>query len=339
MRPMRAPALVALAAACMARGGRAEAPSAQKWPPYNESEARTYVQYARASFCTSASLESWSCGDACEDAPVVPGSVRFIENALRGVQGFVAQMPGPGDRCIVSFRGSLKLQNWVEDSFALILKWPEGGADWCPGCYVYGGFKLAYEGLRSQLHEAVKDLKCQSVDVAGHSLGAALATLATLDLRAGMKLRVEKVYTFGSPRVGDAAFARAYVDAAGRQGVAPPEWRVVHYHDPVPRVPLANPFRHVPVIGGGYVHVPHEIYYTDVASSSFVECEPTGAGESGLANFDFEDKSCAWSAGIESCINGQHLSYLNKTFAFKDFSPKCRGEGLVAQSSAGVVLV
>ena len=55
------------------------------------------------------------------------------------------------------------------------------------------------------------DLLTVRFGVAGHSLGGALATLAALDIKRklpGLKLRV---YTFGSPRTGNHAFAAEYI--------------------------------------------------------------------------------------------------------------------------------
>jgi triacylglycerol lipase len=46
--------------------------------------------------------------------------------------------------------------------------------------------------------------------VAGHSLGAALATLALPDIEERTKCRIRALYTFGSPRVGDDTFAREF---------------------------------------------------------------------------------------------------------------------------------
>ena len=59
----------------------------------------------------------------------------------------------------------------------------------------------------------------------GHSLGAALATLAAAQYTAGPR----SLYTFASPRVGDAAFAAGFP--------LPRAPRFVHCNDLVPRLP------------------------------------------------------------------------------------------------------
>ena len=74
--------------------------------------------------------------------------------------------------------------------------------------------------------------------VAGHSRGGAFAALAAAAFaRAGDLPPLGGVYTFGQPRVGNAAFARQ-LDAGARPI---PLFRFVNRDDPVPTVPIAAP--------------------------------------------------------------------------------------------------
>jgi hypothetical protein len=82
----------------------------------------------------------------------------------------------------------------------------------------------------------------------GHSLGGALATLAAFDLShrsSSSKNKPEKIamYNFGSPRVGNKAFATEFNRAV------PESWRLVAQNDAVVRVPRLV----------GYCHVGHAV--------------------------------------------------------------------------------
>lgn len=67
------------------------------------------------------------------------------------------------------------------------------------------------------------------------------------DVYAGLASEIIGVWTFGSPRVGDADFAANYGAALGTR-----TWRVTHSHDIVPSVPVRIM---------GYHHVPTEVFY------------------------------------------------------------------------------
>ena len=128
---------------------------------------------------------------------------------------------------VLVFRGSSgRLDNWLSNFDTWPRPWPTGGR-------VHGGFKDALLGFWPQILDALRAVE-QPVFYTGHSLGAALATLAA-SLRAP-----RAVYTFGSPRVGDARFARLMG--------AVPVYRIAAARDVVTQIPPAGfPF--------GYRHV------------------------------------------------------------------------------------
>merc|ERR1711920_594383 len=83
--------------------------------------------------------------------------------------------------------------------------------------------------------------------IVGHSLGAAVATLALFDVTETMReLEVGALYTFGSPRLGNSAFAK-HMWSTKLSVLAGGAWRHTHWRDPVPHLPLeAMDFAHVP---------------------------------------------------------------------------------------------
>ncbi len=103
---------------------------------------------------------------------------------------------------------------------------------------IHLGFKEALAEVSSELSAILNELKTENaartVWFTGHSLGAALATLAAQSYDA-----VKGLYTFGSPRVGDKIFAADFDVNA---------FRFVNGRDIVTRVPprfLPGPYKHV----------------------------------------------------------------------------------------------
>jgi triacylglycerol lipase len=151
--------------------------------------------------------------------------------------GFVADV---GGQVVLAFRGTDSIQTWLADARVVQVQDPA-----YPG-KVHSGFAAAVElmwpGLRERLPAG------RPVWVTGHSLGGAMATLASVRL-AGEGYPVPGVYTFGSPRVGDLDFYDAY--QAGNYRA----YRVVNNDDIVPHVPL----EHL-VVGGGALGLRHFAY-------------------------------------------------------------------------------
>ena len=91
---------------------------------------------------------------------------------------------------------------------------------------VHTGFRLALDQIWDRLEPYLDTLAGRPLWLTGHSLGAALATLAAARYAPGH--RVQGLYTFGSPRVGNAAFAAT---------VPGPYYRFVNNNDVVARLP------------------------------------------------------------------------------------------------------
>ena len=133
------------------------------------------------------------------------------------------------DFVIVAFRGT-EPDEWSDvltDVKIQLVPWTVGE--------VHRGFKEALDSIWPTLAAELAALPGRTVWFTGHSLGAALATLAA-DRFAGTRA----VCTFGCPRVGDAVFATAFnTKFSGRS------LRYVNNHDVVTHVPPPFGYRHV----------------------------------------------------------------------------------------------
>ena len=175
------------------------------------------------------------------------GLPRFRMMSVGGTQMFVA---GNDKAMILAFRGTEKnLEDWLSDVKVKLTGGPFG--------MIHEGFGLALSSVWAQVLEAIKDYqdKGQGLWITGHSLGAALATLATAKFLEkpmqvpGLQTQVRGLYTFGSPRVGNGDFTKKFDELFKSK-----TFRFVHNRDIVTRV--------APRVVLGYDHVGH-VYYID----------------------------------------------------------------------------
>lgn len=144
------------------------------------------------------------------------------------------------DQAFLAFRGteSTNPRDWTTDAKFI----PAPGVFGAP---VHSGFRDALDDVWPDIITAIAGLSVPVV-VTGHSLGAALATLAAARLDdAGHD--VAGVYTFGQPRTGQGAFRSAYGERLG-----PVTFRFINHIDLVTRVPL---------LIQGYRHVGSRMYF------------------------------------------------------------------------------
>ncbi|CAD7701911.1 unnamed protein product [Ostreobium quekettii] len=136
---------------------------------------------------------------------------------------------------VVAFRGTepTSWRDWVSDLNAL--KTRSGPFN----SYVHQGFlngllkRVDGTSIRDEVVKEVSELiGDRAVYITGHSLGAALATLCTAFLLDTGKIKVEGLYTYGSPRVGTHRFANVVMKKSGGK-----VYRFVNKEDLVARVP------------------------------------------------------------------------------------------------------
>ena len=190
--------------------------------------------------------------------------VRFFDK--RSTQCFVASNR---EFAVVAFRGSeVWRRRGANDGHDLTADLMTNAdfwlANWTRGAKVHRGFKNALDEVWEDLFPYLAALQRRGCKIwmTGHSLGAALATLA-----ADRYGEVQGVYTFGSPRVGNRRFKENYSIRA---------YRFVNGNDMVARVPPPGFYVHV----GEPRFIDHEGSIRDRPAESALAVSPCG-GECG----------------------------------------------------------
>lgn len=113
----------------------------------------------------------------------------------------------------------------------------------CPHCTVHAGFMASWrntqEYVTPHLEELIGQYPEYQLILVGHSLGGAVAALASLEFHSrGWK---PQVTTFGEPRVGNLALVQYFDKAFESQVNASSMYRrVTHAGDPVPLLPISE---------------------------------------------------------------------------------------------------
>jgi triacylglycerol lipase len=153
-----------------------------------------------------------------------PQTQLFTSGQFHGFVGYLEHIT------VVSFRGTQNVGNCLTDAeTALVSRFPYMGR-------VHSGFAEAVDAVWPQIVRLLgQPSHRRPLWVTGHSLGGAMATLASARL-AGVGYSVRAVYTYGSPRPGDQVFHRSY---------RLPNYRFVHDDDIVPHLPFRWCYKHV----------------------------------------------------------------------------------------------
>ncbi|ORZ37811.1 Alpha/Beta hydrolase protein [Catenaria anguillulae PL171] len=218
-------------------------------------QLKKFAHYAGVVYCGDRqSLMSWTCGARCRD-PITAGTKTHGVYDVAGNFGFIAERPSSKEIYVV-FRGSSDIRNWLDNFQLWQREWPFPIAVKPERkVQVHKGFIDAYDRLRGDVTKTLRGLladpakKDWTVVITGHSLGAAMATIAAVDLvSAGIGLDPAKVTlsAFHSPRVGNSEFSRI----VSNLGLAQVE-RVAQDNDIIV---------HVPSDWLGYEHIAGEKY-------------------------------------------------------------------------------
>ena len=211
----------------------------------------------------------------------------------------------------IAFRGSQHVKQIIAEVLEILtqpkLSFVAGGK---VQKYFMDAFEMVWDDLEKYVDEEIKNYPSYKLWVTGHSLGGALASLASTYIMFKGKATKDKLilYTFGQPRVGN------YDYALSHDGLVPISFRVTHYRDIVVHLPTCKtivPGTPCIALGGWPYHHGKEIYYGDeimTKSSSHKVCEGLPHNE----DLDCSNNPLVWSKCFSSqlpkCID-DHEKY------------------------------
>ncbi|KAH7033437.1 lipase [Microdochium trichocladiopsis] len=258
-------------------------------------DLRFFSQYAAAANCNGqvAAGSAIACANnGCPDVEAVGSTVvDTFGGVVTDIHGYVAT-DVENKLIVVAYKGSTSLRNYLAD----FVFHRVGCADIVDGCEVHAGFSKAndetWEKMLATLTTTVAANPTYKVVFTGHSLGGAVATLATARARKlGFSI---DLYNYGSPRVGNQAFAEFVTSQPGV------EYRITHLTDPVPRLPP---------IFLGYHHISPEYWLsngiantTDYSPADIKICEGTASVQCNAGGLGFDPDAHNYYLGhITAC--------------------------------------
>lgn len=212
---------------------------------YDPANAAALVQFAADAYNVAASRQS------AADPVCLPTSATAIWDSVTDTHVKITQS---ATDIVIAFRGTADVRNWFTDLDARMVVAGSGGVK------VHAGFHLALSMVFPQVEKIIKQAAAEKkrIWLTGHSLGGALALYCAWCVIANEKANpLTGVYTFGQPRVGNAAFRDSWPFKAGLDACT---FRIVNAVDLVP---------HLPWLCGRFRHAGHEVFYDGLNLSGY----------------------------------------------------------------------
>lgn len=242
---------------------------------YNETLANKLADICSIAYCPENQVVDWSCVPCRKWVDIK--LMYIISQPVYSVFGFIAEM---SEGIVFSFEGTQDVEDIMIDlQFVKTVPYKDH-----PTAKVHEGFWKAYSSVREFLL-SVADKSQSTIFCTGHSLGAAMATLFSLDLQESLN-KTCVMYNLGSPRVGNEAFGKLFSSTSIN-------YRVTHWDDPVPHLPLKMM---------DFFHTGEEVWYNEDWSSK-VFCSPEGklCSDSRLIATNVHDHRFYFNRSITAC--------------------------------------
>ncbi|KAJ8324150.1 hypothetical protein O5D80_007356 [Batrachochytrium dendrobatidis] len=233
--------------------------------PLAKSPMARYAQYnlfASAVYCPNVNLDGeWDCGVYCEGYAKDTFVVAVLEDSgssmFQAGVGVIA-INDNNQEIYVIMKGTSHIGNWFSNAQMSMTDisdgiFPKSSARIPSGASVHSGFLNIYLEVSKKLKHILKSLMrsnpTYSIKFIGHSLGAALATIAIADAATTFgpaRSRNMHLYSYGSPRVGDAIFVE-WISTLNIGSLH----RIINVNDPVTQMPgLFLGYKHIKTTSG-----------------------------------------------------------------------------------------
>jgi hypothetical protein len=110
----------------------------------------------------------------------------------------------------IAFRGSQDIEDWQMDFKINKLIVPFDRDPKIKKDKLHQGFLTCYMSIRDKIFDKIKSSGKKIIIITGHSLGAALATICSLDVKYNFSSLDVTQYSFGTPNVGNSDYAKGY---------------------------------------------------------------------------------------------------------------------------------
>jgi hypothetical protein len=195
--------------------------------------------FSAASYCPETDVNNWNCY-WCNKVPYFDTIQTFWDNKTSTFCYFGKY--NNSNQYVLAFEGSQDNKDLIIDlQIAQLVPYKH-----YPDAKVHSGFWKSYLAVSNKIYKVLISHKVKDLFITGHSLGGALATIASLDIVEELGIKNVSMVSLGAPRVGNAEYAGLYSSMLNNY------YRLTHASDTVV---------HLPYMYLNYRHIPHEIFY------------------------------------------------------------------------------